>query len=135
MSHIAWDEKYSVNIEVIDEQHKRIIEILGKLFEEMGKKKSPEVLKTILDQMVWYASEHFSTEEIFMTQYDFPGYAAHKKEHEAFKTKVVAFQKDFAAGKATLSMEVIHFLLGWLDHHILEVDKQYGPFLNEKGIC
>jgi len=135
MVHIVWDDKYSVNIEVIDEQHKRIIEILGKLFAEMGQKKSPEVLRAILDQMVWYASEHFSTEEIFMTQYDFPGYADHKKEHEAFKTKVGAFQKDFVAGKATLSLEVINFLLGWLDHHILEVDKQYGPFLNEKGIC
>ncbi len=135
MSHIAWDDKYSVNIEVIDQQHKKIIEILGKLFEEMGKKKSPEALKAILDQMVWYASEHFGTEEIFMKQYGFPGYEAHKREHDAFRAKVTAFEKDFAAGKATLSMEVINFLLGWLDHHILEVDKQYGPFLNEKGIC
>lgn len=135
MSHITWDDKYSVNIEVIDQQHKKIIEILGKLFAEMGKKKSPEVLKAILDQMVWYAGEHFGTEEIFMKQYGFPGYEAHKKEHDAFRAKVAAFEKDFTAGKATLSMEVINFLLGWLDHHILEVDKQYGPFLNEKGIC
>ncbi len=135
MSHIVWDEKYSVNIEVIDEQHKKIIEVLGNLFEEMGKKKSREVLKAILDQMIWYAGEHFATEEIFMKQYGFPGYEEHKKEHEAFKGKVTIFQKDFAAGKESLSANMVRFLTEWLDHHIVEIDKQYGPFLNEKGIC
>ena len=134
MSHIAWDEKYSVNIEVIDEQHKKIIEVLGHLFDEMGKKKSREVLGSILDQMVQYATEHFATEEIFMTQYAFPGYVEHKKEHEAFRAKVAAFLKDFAAEKASLSVDVIRFLTDWLDYHILDVDKKYGPFLNEKGI-
>ena len=135
MSHIVWDEKYSVRIEVIDEQHKKIIKTLGKLFDEMGKGKSREILKSILDQMVWYATEHFSTEEIFMKQYNFPGYEEHKKEHEAFKLKVATFQKDFAAGKESLSINVIRFLTDWLDHHILDIDKQYGPFLNEKGVC
>jgi hemerythrin len=134
MSHIVWDEKYSVNIEVIDEQHKKIIEVLGQLFDEMGKKKSREVLKAILDQMIWYAGEHFGTEEIFMKQYNFPGYEEHKKEHEAFKEKVVVFQKDFASGKEALSVNMLRFLTEWLDHHILDIDKQYGPFLNEKGI-
>ena len=134
MSHIAWDEKYSVNIQVIDEQHKKIIEVLGKLFDEMGKKKSREILKAILDQIIWYAGEHFATEEIFMKQYNFPGYEEHKKEHEAFKEKVAVFQKDFAAEKEALSMNMVRFLTDWLDHHILEIDKQYGPFLNEKGV-
>jgi len=134
MSHIAWNEKYSVNIEVIDEQHKKIIEVLGNLFDEMGKKKSREVLGAILDQMVWYAGEHFATEEIFMKQYDFPGYEEHKKEHEAFKAKVAAFQKDFAAGKESLSTNIVRFLSDWLDHHIIDIDQQYGPFLNEKGV-
>ena len=135
MSHIVWDEKYSVHIEVIDQQHRKIVEILGKLFDEMGKRKSQEVLKAILDQMIWYATEHFATEEIFMKQYGFPGYEAHKKEHEGFKTKVAAFQQDFAAGKESLSFNLIRFLTDWLDHHIMEIDKQYGPFLNEKGVC
>ena len=134
MSHIAWDEKYSVNIEVIDEQHKKIIDVLGRLFDEMGKKKTPEVLEKILGQMVRYAEEHFAAEEIFMKQYAFPGYEEHRKEHEAFRAKVAAFQKDFLAGKESLSVNVIRFLSDWLDHHIMEVDKKYGPYLNEKGI-
>ena len=135
MSHIVWDKKYSVNIEVIDEQHKKLFEVLGNLFDGMGKKRDKEFLGAIIGELVQYAAEHFATEEIFMRQYDFPGYVQHKKEHEAFKDKVAAFQKSFETGKATLSLEVINFLTGWLDHHILKVDKEYSPFLNEKGVC
>ena len=134
MSHIAWDEKYSVNIEVIDEQHKHLFQVLENLFDGMGKGKTREILGVTLGELVQYAVEHFATEEIFMTQYDFPGYVEHKAEHEAFKLKVAAFQKDFKAGKAMLSAELIDFLTGWLDHHILFVDKEFGPFLNEKGV-
>jgi hemerythrin-like metal-binding protein len=135
VSHIVWDEKYSVHIEVIDEQHKHLFKVLGDLFDGIGKGKSREILGVTLGELIRYALDHFRTEEAFMRQYDFPGYEQHKKEHEAFKRKVAVFQKDFEAGKATLTLEVISFLTGWLDHHILEVDREYGPFLNEKGIC
>jgi hemerythrin-like metal-binding protein len=134
MSHIAWEEKYSVNIEVIDEQHKKLFAVLGNLFDGMGKEGKKEVLSATVGELVRYAVEHFATEEIFMQQYDYPGYAQHKKEHEAFKAKVAVFQKDLEAGKVTLSMEVMSFLTGWLDHHILKVDKEYAPFLNDKGV-
>ena len=134
MPSIQWEEKYSVNIEVLDEHHKRIFAILAKLFDELGKQRSKEVLRATLLDLKQYAVDHFAAEEIFMKQYGYPGYAKHKKEHEAFKTKVGAFQKDFAEGKESLSIDVIRFLTDWLDHHILEVDKQYGPFLNEKGV-
>ena len=134
MSHIVWDPQYSVNIEVIDEQHKHLFEVLGKLSDEMGKTRTKEVLGAIIGELTKYAVEHFATEEIFMTQYDYPGYAKHKEEHEAFKVKVAAFQKDFNSGKVSLSIEVINFIRGWLDHHILGTDQKYGPFLNEKGI-
>ena len=135
MEHLVWDEKYGVNIEVIDQQHKKLFTLLGDLYDGMGKERSADVLGRIVAELAQYAVEHFATEEIFMRQYDFPGLAKHKKEHEAFKEKVGAFQKDFAAGKATLSMEVLSFLTAWLDHHILKVDQAYAPFLNEKGVC
>ena len=130
-----WEEKYSVGIDVIDGQHKHLFELIGRLFDGMGKEKNKEALGAIIKELVQYAVDHFATEEIFMRQYGFPGYAKHKEEHEAFKVKVAAFQKDFEAGKQTLSGEVINFLTTWLDHHILNKDKAYGPFLIEKGIC
>ena len=33
-----------------------------------------------------------------------------------------------------LSMEVMSFLSDWLKNHIMKTDKQYGPYLNGKGV-
>ena len=134
MLQIAWEEKYSVNIRVLDGQHKKLFEILANLYDRMGKEDDAKFLGDRVWELSLYAVVHFDTEELFMSEYYFPGYEAHKKEHDAFKVKVASFQKDLEAGKATLSLDIVSFLLGWLQHHILTVDKEYSPFLNEKGI-
>ena len=135
MPSIQWEEKYSVNIEVLDEHHNRIFAILAKLFDELGKQRSKEVLRATLLDLKQYAVDHFAAEEIFMKQYGYPGYAKHKKEHETFREKVEAFQLDFEAGRTTVSVDLINFMTAWLDHHIQQIDKAYAPFLNDKGIC
>ena len=132
---LAWDEKYSVHIELIDAQHKKLFALLKNLFDEMGKDRTREALGVTIGELIQYAMEHFATEEKLLTQYNFPGYLDHKKEHEAFEVKVAAFQRDFKEGKTTLTLDVIKFLLSWLDHHILKVDKEYAPFLIDKGVC
>jgi hemerythrin len=134
MPRIDWDDKYSVNIQVIDQQHKGLFKVLGDLYDGLGKEEEKEFLEAIIRELVQYAVEHFKTEEVFMRQYDFPGYEAHKKEHEDFKAKVASFQEDLLAGKITLSVEVMVFLTDWLGHHILETDKEFGPYLNNKGV-
>lgn len=135
MAFLAWDEKYSIHIELIDTQHKRLFALLKNLFDEMGKDRTQEALGVIIGGLTQYAAEHFATEEKLLTQYDFPGHLEHKKEHEAFEVKIAAFLRDFKEGKATLTMDVIKFLLSWLDQHILKIDKEYAPFLIDKGVC
>ena len=134
MSHIQWDEKYSVNIEVIDEQHKKLIATIATLSDAMQKGDSKKLIGEVVRELTDYAGYHFGAEEIFLKQYGFPDYENHKKEHEVFRTKALSFQKDFEKGKQALSLDVINFLWSWLDHHIMNIDKKYAPFLNEKGI-
>ena len=134
MPRIAWEEKYSVNIRVIDGQHKKIFEILGNLYDNIGKENDSKFLSDRVWELSLYAVVHFDTEELFMSEYYFPGYEEHKKEHEAFKLKIAFFRKDLEEGKASLPLEMVSFLTNWLEHHILTVDKKYSQFLNEKGI-
>ena len=130
----AWQEKFSVNIRVIDEQHKKFFEILGNLYDSLGEESNADSLNARVWELSLYAVVHFDTEELMMSEYSFPGYEDHKKEHALFKTQVAAFQKDLEAGKASLSMNMSSFLMGWLEHHILNVDQRYSLFLNGKGI-
>ncbi len=134
MPHIIWEEKYSVNIKMIDEQHKRLFEIFGNIFDRMGKKDDREALGVDVWELARYATGHFDAEELLLSEYYFPGYEQHKKEHEVFRSKVAIFQRDLEKDKTTLSIDIVHFLMSWLSHHILTVDKEYSAFLNEKGI-
>jgi hemerythrin-like metal-binding protein len=89
----------------------------------------------ILDRLVQYTSVHFAHEERLMRLHDYPDLAAHHAEHEALTKKVVQFQNDFQSGRATMTVQVLHFLKEWLESHIAGSDRKYAPFLREKAVA
>ncbi|WP_048093592.1 bacteriohemerythrin [Geoglobus acetivorans] len=134
MALISWNESFSVNIKEIDEQHKKLVSMINRLHDAMLEGKGKEIMGELLNDMVEYTITHFSTEEKLMEQYNYPGYIKHKAEHEQFVSKVGEFKKKYEDGQLTLTMEVLSFLKSWLTNHILNSDKKYGPFFNNKGI-
>jgi len=134
MAIFVWDEKYSVGVRELDTQHKVLIGLLNELFDAMQNGKANEVLGGIISKLVNYTKTHFSTEERYMEQYDYPELAAQKREHNAFTEKVTSFKNDFDAGKVAMSVSITSFLKNWLADHISGSDKKYGPFLNSKGV-
>ena len=135
MAFFDWSDELSVNIEKIDSEHKRLVEMLNELFETAMAENAAVVLGNILTGMVDYAGTHFATEERYMTEYGFPGYAEHKAEHDASVAKAVDLLERYQVHPEVLSAETAVFLKGWLGHHIMGTDKLYGPFLNDKGVC
>ncbi len=131
---MPWKAEYSVGIKQIDEQHKRLVRLLNELHQAMYEGKSREVMTGVLSQLVDYTKSHFATEERLMQGYSFPGYAAHKVEHDQLTKTVLKFQQDVATGKAVMSIDVLEFLKNWLRNHILGTDQKYGPFLRSKGV-
>ena len=144
MAFFEWDDSYSVGVAVIDEQHKRLIALINDLYEAMKQGDSQntwssaaeelDAMASVLDELVDYTSYHFSTEERYMREHAYPEYAGHKQAHGRFVERTQALKRDFDEGKAIRSMEIIEFLRDWWKEHILGVDKNYGPFFNEKGL-
>jgi len=131
---LTWDDSLSVNIDAIDDQHKVLVDMINGLHEAMRTGKGVKVLEKLVDGLKNYTVDHFATEERLMVQHKYPGYLAHKKEHEKFVAKVLEFENAFIHGTASLTMDVMRFLKDWLVGHIKGVDKKYGPFFNERGI-
>lgn len=134
MTFFTWNENMSVGILQLDIQHKNLINMINNLYDAMSTGKGKEILPNILKEMSAYAVSHFSTEEKFMQQYGYPEYETHKKEHELFVKKVQEFNREFAKGNISITLNVANFLKTWLSNHIQNTDKKYGPFLNEKGV-
>jgi hemerythrin len=134
MALLTWGDKYSVGVREFDKQHQRLVEMINALHDAMSVGKGKDVLGTILEELIQYTANHFAAEERFMHSYRFQGYAAHKAEHEKLTTKVLDFQKDFAAGKIGVTVILMGFLRDWLTHHILESDKKYAVCLQTQPV-
>lgn len=134
MALFKWNDNYSVGIKVFDDDHKKLIEFLNKMFDLLVQNRPKEEIKPVLDGLKSYTNTHFKNEERQFDKYNFPETEVHKEKHRDFINKVNEFHKGFNDGKLMLSMEVMNFLKDWLKTHINGTDKNYTTFLNEKGV-
>lgn len=135
MLFVRWiDEKYSVNIGDIDEQHKRLIGIINEVYQAKVENQNRKTIAGILEKMADYTKTHFQAEEELMAEHGFPELEPHRKAHGFFIAKVVEFNKDFSTNDDLIIESMLEFLKEWLLTHIMETDKRYAPYLNEKGI-
>ncbi|MFC1548810.1 bacteriohemerythrin [Candidatus Omnitrophota bacterium] len=139
MEIIAWSERYDVGVEVLNEQHKRLIKMVNSLIEnkeDSGNRAA--LISDIINQMAEYAAKHFKSEEELMNKYNYPGYAMQQKQHATFRIKIGDISNKFASYGDDIPEEdvnkIISYLLEWLMDHILTSDMQYKTFFNEKGV-
>ncbi len=134
MSLCNWDEKYNIGIASIDLQHKNLFLMANRLYEAMQRGAENDILGEILVETVEHISQHFSLEESYMEQHQYPTYEQHTKEHNAIREKAMDLFDDFGKGENTLSVDVLTFLRDWLQAHILASDAQYATYLIDRGI-
>ena len=134
MALFEWTSTLTVNVAEIDKQHQKLIALINELHDAMAEGRGKEVLEKIIERLIAYAAEHFSTEENYFAKINYPGALGHKKEHSEFVKKVKEFQENFNKGQLALTLDVMHFLKDWLIKHIQGTDKKYSPYFNEKGI-
>ena len=132
MALMIWEDKYSVNVNEVDGQHQEIFRLVNALDDSLLEDRA--IIAERLNALVAYVVEHFNTEEKYMQETNYPEYEAHKKMHDDLVTQVAAIQAKFNAGETEITGEITAFVRDWLYKHIPNIDKEYGPHLNEKGI-
>ena len=129
-----WDDKYSVGIQSIDNQHKEIFKLLNDLLSAMKNGLANTVSTSIILELEKYAVIHFQKEEFFFKRFNYSGAEKHIIEHQLFIQKVNTLKADVKAGKIASTFELLNFLKNWIEHHILEVDKEYIECFNANGL-
>ena len=134
MALIEWKDSLSVKINEIDFQHKKLIDYLNELHEAMKTGKTKDAMGSILSKLLSYTKSHFSNEEKYFKQFNYPQAAVHIEEHEKFIAKVTDVKNRFDKGTTSVSIELIKFLTDWIQNHINETDKAYSDFFISKGL-
>lgn len=134
MEKIIWNDSYSVGIKEIDQQHKKLVEMINQLIDASGVSVRSETVSDTLTGMTNYAMYHFQTEEDLMREYEYPQYDAHHLAHMGFIRKTAEMAAAAIELEQTVPVELLSFLKDWLINHILKSDMQYKDFFNEKGL-
>lgn len=128
---IIWMDNLSVNDDSIDSQHKQLIAKINELLEATSKGKGKEMVSPIIDFLGKYVLEHFSFEEKYMSEHNYPNLVEHRKIHQDFIKKFIEFKGKIAklGVSASLTIEVQHFLGEWLIQHIAKEDHKYADYI------
>jgi hemerythrin len=134
MAYIEWNDTYSVGVKAMDDQHKKLIDLINQLHDAMktgqASKEAPGILKNLVD----YTHYHFEAEEKMLEKGTYPGLMNQQKMHKTFITQIDQYQTDLPTKSLTIGVKISEFLKDWLMTHITVEDKKYGKFMNEKGI-
>ena len=131
---VEWEDKYSVGISIIDDEHKQLIDILNEVIIARDHKDNQEEIRKILKEMIGYALTHFQTEENCMIKFNYPEYQDHKEEHHGFFTKTIAYIDKMIEGDSQIANDLLEYLKQWLVNHIQGTDKKYIDCFNRNGL-
>lgn len=130
-NYIKWESKFEIGIPVIDEQHKTLVSLCDRLYQELIQNKatgSPmwdESLKAALRECVEYVQTHFKDEEKLMKVSDYPRFIEHKKMHDTFIKKILDTTGDFEDATIGIAFKFVKFLYDWILSHIAHEDRLY----------
>ena len=124
---LIWNETFATGSELVDLQHRRLIENINKLEELLyAPQVSPLECGELFTFLEHYVNTHFKLEEMCMERHRCPAHAQNMSEHREFQDVFAQFKRRYLAGDSGLQMlrEFLVVANDWIKHHILTVDIQ-----------
>jgi hemerythrin len=133
MTHLAWKDEFSVNVALMDEDHKQLLEIIGRLYDALSTGAERHVPLGICDELIEHTLVHFEHEERWFDDLHYPRAAEHRRMHDKLKQRIVEYRGQLCA-EPPPALEQFELFTDWLAHHITGEDRSYGAWLNTQGI-
>lgn len=135
-----WNPNFETGIEKIDEQHRRLVELINTLAVYFASQATNLKLDEILNELADYAIYHFSAEEEIWHQ-AFDGdiwLTQHQKSHKGFEEQLIKLKREEEEKPLEEVLDdILAFLINWLAFHILDSDMRMAKviqFMNEQGL-
>ena len=120
---ILWTSDLTTGIEVIDSQHRRIVDYINQLGDTLKQQNRATVGK-VLDELLDYTLSHFSFEESLQEESGYRNAKTHKAVHELFVKRLGRYLEKHNAGE-DVAPQLHAMLSSWLVQHIKRDDMAY----------
>jgi hemerythrin len=120
---ITWTADLDTGIDVIDQQHKRIVEFINNLGKAQRAGKM-DAIKHVVEDCFDYTLSHFTFEESLQEEAGYLYCKPHKKVHELFIRRLSEYKERMELGE-DVGDELYQLLSRWLISHIKRDDADY----------
>lgn len=120
---MKWVPDYNTGIDVIDDQHKRILDFINQI-DEVSDRADHSKIKQILDNIIDYTQSHFTFEESLQEEAGYKYRVPHKRVHDLFIKRIEDYRDRFEQGHS-IENELHEVLSKWLINHIQHDDADY----------
>ena len=134
MTKTEWEDKFSVKVRALDDDHKMILDLINQLHEVYAANKGLDDIENVFAVLMTYTEGHFTREEDLMARAHFPGMESHVAGHREIKKELDVLHKRFLAGEKAVMLDLLAFLNNWWHFHILEEDHAYVGALLKEGL-
>jgi hemerythrin len=128
MEKFTIDGVYVVGNDLLDAQHKVILNYMAKIYTNLLANKKDTELYKFVDRLDTYCKLHFLDEEQMMGEIEFPEIADHKAQHALFVTHLENFMGRYEGQNSVKNIGDLVFLKGWFMEHIEAFDTKYSTY-------
>jgi hemerythrin len=129
MKEFEWKPIYDLGIEPIDAQHRTIMEKFRLLHEAIVGKAKPELIVSLMNELLAQARRHFHDEEELFVATDYPQLEAQRAAHREFSLKAESFYRAYALDPVIDPTIIVAFLRDWIENHMLTQDRDFKEFM------
>lgn len=124
-TNFGWKEIYSLNNEQLDDEHKNLFKIAEEAFAVVEPELKHEKIKTVLNKLYEYMKTHFSHEEEYMQEINYPQFEIHKDIHNNIVNTINDFIKELPTLSAdSFEKELARLIDTTIINHIIQEDKK-----------
>lgn len=129
MKELSWSNTLSVEVQEIDDDHRKLIDLFNMLSHSVEEGDEPKYIEAVLEELISCTAWHFRHEERLMVKYGYKDYDEHLSEHQKLIESARELQQKLKQEGHQISNQNIGFLENWLTEHILVDDMRLGSFL------
>ncbi|HEY0836970.1 MAG TPA: bacteriohemerythrin [Azospirillum sp.] len=128
---LEWSGDMSVGHDGVDEQHRRLIDLINRLVACSTRQAGRDATFAALDALTAYVDEHFAEEERQMLACGYPDHAAHKADHDTMRGTIRTLRASVRSAGDVFGATVA-ILPKWLERHLTTLDRDIAVFLAER---
>ncbi|MBF0191067.1 MAG: hypothetical protein HQL99_07940 [Magnetococcales bacterium] len=121
MPRFEWKYGYETHNKIVDLQHKYFLELMNRLYDELAASRDKNYQIRLLDELLYYARFHFTSEENILLKHLPHKLDRHKVLHDflihALQAKIESVKEDRIQAE-----EIILFVIEWFFTHTITED-------------